>query len=134
MGLNTTHGCWDGAYSSFNRWRGEIAKAAGLPDLNLMEGFYHEITPKQGLPIKWETVEQSPLLILLNHSDCDGQIHFKDCSAIADELEKCLPNLSKHEGELGTVDYFEDCIVGKTKQFIAGLRLASKKRQNVKFH
>jgi len=39
MGLDTTHGCWHGAYSAFMRWRTEIAKAAGIP-LILMDGFH----------------------------------------------------------------------------------------------
>jgi hypothetical protein len=40
MGLDTTHGCWHGAYSAFMRWRQEIAHVAGFPPLMLMEGFY----------------------------------------------------------------------------------------------
>lgn len=39
MGLDTTHGCWHGAYSAFHRWRVEVAKAAGIP-LELMEGHW----------------------------------------------------------------------------------------------
>ena len=42
MGLDTTHDCWHGAYSAFMRWRQEIARIAGLPPLDLMEGFYEE--------------------------------------------------------------------------------------------
>jgi hypothetical protein len=40
MGLDTTHGCWHGAYSAFNRWRKTLAKLAGIP-LDLMEGYWH---------------------------------------------------------------------------------------------
>lgn len=40
MGLDTTHGCWHGAYSAFMRWREKLAEVAGLPPLMLMEGFY----------------------------------------------------------------------------------------------
>ncbi len=38
MGLDTTHDCWHGPYSSFNRWRTQLAAEIGLP-LPLMEGF-----------------------------------------------------------------------------------------------
>jgi len=38
MGLDTSHGCWHGAYSAFHRWRAGVAKAAGLPPLCIMEG------------------------------------------------------------------------------------------------
>lgn len=40
MGLNTTHGAWDGAYSGFHRWRENIAKYAEFPPLQFMEGYY----------------------------------------------------------------------------------------------
>ncbi len=39
MGLDTSHGCWHGAYSAFMRWRETIAAIAGIP-LWLMENFY----------------------------------------------------------------------------------------------
>lgn len=45
MGLDTSHDCWHGAYSAFNRWREGIAKAAGIP-LPLMEGFYYPPEPE----------------------------------------------------------------------------------------
>lgn len=39
MGLDTSHGCWSGAYSAFMRWRQMLASAAGFPPLSLMEGY-----------------------------------------------------------------------------------------------
>lgn len=48
MGLDTSHNCWHGAYSAFDRWRKEIAKAAGLPSLELMEGFWQ--SPRDEYP------------------------------------------------------------------------------------
>jgi hypothetical protein len=41
MGLDTTHGCYNGGYGRFHSLRTEWAKAAGLPPLELMEGFYN---------------------------------------------------------------------------------------------
>lgn len=40
MGLSTSHDCWQGAYSAFHRFRQALAKAAGLPRLDMMEGFW----------------------------------------------------------------------------------------------
>lgn len=40
MGLDTTHGAWHGAYSAFMRWRINVAKFAGMPPLEFMEGFF----------------------------------------------------------------------------------------------
>lgn len=114
MGLNCSHGAWDGGYSSFGTWRRIIAVAAELPPLKLMEGFYWtQNEPTPGLPIKWECLKPSPLHILLSHSDCDGYIAPDDCGAIAIELEKLIPKIPDEWGK------------EKTVQFIKGLRLAS---------
>lgn len=113
MGLDTSHDCWHSSYSSFNQWRRAIAKAAGLPPLDDMEGF--------GGSIRWEVLNPSPLHILLNHSDCDGEIRWEDCDAIAKELQKLLPKLT---------DWHFDSAV----QFIAGLHRAAEAKENVDFH
>lgn len=155
MGLDTTHNCWHGAYSAFMRWREEIAHAAGLPPLRLMEGFYkpddpindplwlsqHEMARgrrdenpvffgiKDKLPINWECLKPSPLHTLLHHSDCDGEIEWQDCGKIADALEHLLPKLPKEDdcGHIGNWDV-------TTKRFITGLRDAHKAKENVQFH
>lgn len=51
MGLDTTHGCWHGAYSAFGRWREGLAKVAGIP-LHLMEHYYTEDSWIDGPPDK----------------------------------------------------------------------------------
>ena len=154
MGLDTTHGAWHGAYSAFMKWRKKIAEVAGLPPLELMDGFYDPLPPNdrhlstlyagllkereyshslkdldKRLPIKWDCLKPSALHILLYHSDCDGDIKWEDCSLIADELEKLLPNLPNEDagGHIG--DWVE-----KTKTFIEGLRLAHSKEENLEFH
>lgn len=142
MGLDTSHDCWHGPYSSFMRWRRDIARAAGLPPLDLMEGFYSEGSPihdpfwrqgadseensvserlaRQSLPIKWDCLKPNPLHILLHHSDCEGEIEAEDCEPIAAALEKLLP----------LVGDWRD----KTQQFVDGLRRAAKAGENVDFH
>lgn len=157
MGLDTTHGAWHGAYSSFMSWRIKIAEVAGFPPLELMEGFYSSNQDigtrnpfilleyryplgdeldmaalrriKQRLPIKWQLLEKHPLYMLLRHSDCDGHINYGACGKIADELEKLLPLLSdEHVG--GHIGNYYD----KTKDFIAGCRLANKNKERLEFH
>lgn len=154
MGLDTSHDCWHGAYSAFNRWRIEVCRAAGLPPLELMEGFFylekavlgnpfwrsyeedkkggyvHEASVWQRLPIRWDCLRPSPLHILLHHSDCEGELLWKDCGPIADELEKLLPTLSKLKDDVGHIGNWQQ----KTKTFIAGLRRAAKAKENVEFH
>lgn len=147
MGLDVSHDCWHGAYSAFMRWRTKIAEVAGLPPLELMEGFYHpnyfsdpfarfdgqplsfhaqEI--QRRLPIKWDALKPNPLHELLYHSDCDGSIHYKKARGIADELEKLLP-LLPDEIEPGHIGNWKV----KTQYFIDGLRCAAKARQMIRF-
>lgn len=152
MGLDTSHDCWHGAYSAFMRWRVELARAAGLPPLELMDGFFvvnravtgnpfwqsYESDKKMGylyagdiwsrLPIKWSSLKDDPLHELLHHSDCDGSIPYQSCKAIAKRLEELLPLLPEGDGGGHIGDWR-----AKTQQFIDGLRLAASKRQNVKF-
>ena len=155
MGLDTTHNAWHGAYSAFHRWRTEIARAAGLPPLTLMEGFYFEddVTGnpfklldykfpngnelemfqlreiRKSLPIKWNSLKKSPLHILLLHSDCDGYITWRKCKKIAEELAKILDKLPEGEGG-GHIGNWKE----KTQTFIDGCMAAHSAKENLEFH
>lgn len=159
MGLDTSHGCWHGSYSAFMRWRCEIAKAAGMPPLQFMDGFYNwkDITLEDAsaavkslgfaqehewardllsafycggnLPIKWDCLKPSPLHTLLNHSDCEGNIPASECSGVADALEALIPLLPDGSGG-GHIGDWRD----KTRLFVDGLRVASKNGEDVLFH
>lgn len=148
MGLNISHGTWNGAYSAFMRWRKEIAKAIGMPPLELMDGFYDEVpftmidikmgrntvdthmldSIRSQMPIKWESLKRHDLHILLNHSDCDGYITAKQAAKIANELEKLLPKIEGIDlgGHIGDMKV-------KTQLFIDGCRLAHSKNESLKF-
>lgn len=154
MGLDCSHDAWHGAYSAFMRWRKEIAKVAGLPPLELMEGFYcptrgngHDIPTiylgpntddltrncitqlEASLPIRWDCLKPSPLHELLNHSDCDGEIAADRCGPIADELEKLIPLLPDGEAG-GHIGHWRE----KTQQFVKGLREAAAAGEPLDFH
>lgn len=155
MGLDTSHGCWHGAYSAFMRWRCKIAEVAGLPPLELMEGFFCSQSQRVGnmptfylgrgaddelvrnsisrieerLPIKWDCLKPDALHELLYHSDCEGEIPFESCAAIADSLERLLPLMPTGDGG-GHIGDWKD----KTSDFIAGLRAAAAANENVEFH
>ena len=146
MGLDTSHDAWHGAYSAFMRWRQKIAQAAGLPPLELMEGFFEPDSYRDpfreyakawpdlakafygSLPIKWECLRPDPLYVLLSHSDRDGEIVASDCGPIADRLEQLMPLLKGDGG--GHIGDYRD----KTEQFIKGLRKASKAGEPLDFH
>jgi hypothetical protein len=158
MGLDTTHGCWRGAYSAFNRWRCKLAEVVGIP-LELMEGFYRPPdeeamrwlapgtdgngpvckshygpamhywleTAVKWLPIRWEVLSKDVLHVLLNHSDCDGDIKVYDCGPLADRLEQLLPLLDGDGG--GHVGNYRE----KTQKFINGLRRAAADGEDIQF-
>jgi hypothetical protein len=157
MGLDCSHNAWHGAYSAFMRWRRKLAEVAGLPPLDLMEGFYaplnsqHLPTLYHGpttrdrayggedsrpyladlddrLPIKWDCLKPSALHELLYHSDCDGEIPTERCGPIADALEALIPLLP--DGDDGAhIGWWRK----KTAQFVAGLRAAAAAGEPLEF-
>lgn len=121
MGLDTSHDCWHGSYGAFMRWRAKITEVAGYGVLDKRQGFGGE-TP-------WPGENTDALIVLLHHSDCDGDLPWEKCDEIALRLESLLPALEKAgdgQGHIGT--YAE-----KTRTFIAGLRLAHQAKENVVF-
>ncbi len=138
MGLDTSHDAWHGAYSAFTRWRNTIAKAAGYAvwkvtyengmtmDTVMLD--WGHIT-EDNLHGKWERVPDDPLVILLAHSDCDGEIAAEHCAVLADRLEELLPSLPDADmgGHIGD-------LLPKTAQFIKGLRYAAAAGEPVDFH
>ena len=154
MGLDTTHGCWHGAYSAFMAWREKLAEVAGLPPLQLMEGFYYPDETgtlqtvrrllkagaldwlgesierlEQSLPIRWDRLKPDVLHELLSHSDCDGELAPELCGLLADRLEELLPLLPDEDsgGHIGNWRV-------KTQTFIDGLRDAAAANEPVGFH
>ena len=153
MGLDTSHNAWHGSYSSFMIWRKRIANVAGLPPLELMEGFYQSLDENRKiyvcdiptfwtsskpdwkfldmdkrLPISWECLKPSPLHELLHHSDCNGEISWEICNDIADCLESLIFLLPQEGTEEEPWDWKD-----KTRQFVEGLRLAFKLKENLVF-
>lgn len=115
MGLDTTHDCWHGPYSSFGDFRRALAEAAGMPPLYEMAGY------KNGFRA-WDSIPPDVLHKLLNHSDCEDEIEANDCAPLADRMEELLPKIES--------DYWRE----KAEDFIAGLRLAASKQEPVEFH
>lgn len=148
MGLDTSHNCWHGAYSSFHRFRKALARTARIPNLELMDGFYYynedlyhfkqwgtsEDGGKQKVaelfadfPIKWEMLNPDPIHELLYHSDCDGEINYKQAGKIAKRLRQLIPKLKKVDEKDKT------SWVGAAMQFAKGLEQAAKAKENVVF-
>ncbi len=119
MGLDTSHDCWHGSYSSFSRFREKICEAAGLGKLDDYQSY--------GGDKLWP---DDPIVILLNHSDCDGEIWWQDCKPLADSMEALLPRLAANDSP------GMPCFTTRNnaKQFIEGLRMAHISKENVEFH
>lgn len=120
MGLDTSHDCWHGPYSTFAEFRRELARAAGLPPLDSMEGFAED-----GRAIQWSVLKPDALIVLLNHSDCEGEIATADCLPLAVRLEELAPLMSDNVGL---------SFRAKTLQFAAGLRKAHAAGEPIDFH
>ena len=103
MGLDTTHDCWHGPYSSFGEFRDAIAKAAGLPVDE--RGFYLIPPEYEGEAYLYgkngretDPYPADVIWVLLGHSDCEGKIPPRFCGALADRLHphigRCIASLS----------------------------------------
>lgn len=131
MGLDTTHNCWHVGYSAFTRWRNHVAEAAGyrvLPvrydsgihfDTIMLE--WHRYGETKELLGEWDETPPDPLIVLFAHSDCEGVIHPAQAGPLADRLDAIVPAMQEEER-------------AKTLQFIAGLREAVTKGEDVAFH
>ncbi len=119
MGLDTSHNCWHGSYSSFNRFRFSLAKQIGL-DLSDYIGYGDKGTKYL------ESIEHD-IMPLLNHSDCDGKLTVKEARRIAKGLQNIIDNFNdKIEADYN----FKELIM----QFRDGCLLAVSKRQIIDFH
>ncbi len=136
MGLDTTHDCWHGPYSSFTHWRHAVARAAGYQVLpvkyddgmtmpTIMLDWGH--LPAGHLNGEWDEVPSDPLLIVLTHQDCEGRIKADQCSAVADALEAILPGMDDSPGQFLTP-------AERTRRFITGLRAAAAAGEDVEFN
>ena len=135
MGLDTTHDCWHGPYSSFSRWRNALASAAGYEVLPVKDDIGMVFDTVQidwdGIAARnpnvyegvWVEPPADPLLIVIVHSDCDGRIYPHDAANLVNRLEELLPKLN----DIDSVKF-------KTEKFIAGLHKAVEANEPVEFH
>lgn len=115
MGLDTTHGAFNGPYSKFNRFRMNIAKAWGgsYPphDDKTLEDKYVYLPNKAN--------KNNGLTIFLESNDCEGKFSPKECKKIANEMENLLPILKEQNKESYNLAFI----------FIKGCKLAFKENE-----
>ena len=83
MGLYFSHGSAHWAYRYFKDFRRKLAKEINL-DLETMEGYSDNDSA-----ISWDTVKD-PIVYLLNHSDCDGDLSPQICKVVATRLRELV--------------------------------------------
>jgi len=138
MGLDTSHDAWHGAYSAFTRWRTELARAAGYTIKRGHNGYPYaaeiqwDRLAAENFMGEWERVPEDPLIILLAHSDCDGEIKPEHAPWLADRLEQLLPALPDENTATGHIAGYG--WRGTTQRFIDGLRAAAAAGEAVDFH
>lgn len=128
MGLAISHDAFRGAYSAFNRLRWAICQAMGGSWPETLSGdqiwYWGEGYSRKTHP---------GLHRFLCHSDCDGKIHPKTASKLADELEALLPEIEKQGMGEGHIEH-QGGYRGVTEKLIAGCRLAAKEGKSLVFH
>lgn len=85
MGLGFSHGDAGWSYSGFHRFRRRLAMAALGIDLDKMRGFV-----ALGEGRSWTKLNDDPITLLLNHSDCDGELSPSECHLIAPRLREIV--------------------------------------------
>jgi len=123
MGLDVSHDCWSGSYSAFSRFRIAIASVAGI-DLGKMDGF--------GGDTRWGSLPSDALHVLLNHSDCDGEIAAEHLLPLAQRLEQLIPALKTYDAVRPGSGHLMS-VASAAKQFANGLRLAAENQEIVTF-
>lgn len=106
MGLGLSHGKFSYSYSTFKAYREYLAKIAGIKD-------------------RFNVTEDDTLKILLEHSDCDGEIGYLDCDPLADRLTELLPKIDR--------SILPPCFYKMTEELIESLRLAAQNKENLRF-
>ena len=132
MGLYVSFDAWKGPYGAFHRWRNHMAQVGGYPLKTFKDRYYtwdaadidwENISPDQHDGV-WEKPPEDPLMVLIVHSDCEGEIPADLAEPLADRLEGLFPSIAPDD---------PDKLFQKTVRFVAGLRKAANEGLPVKF-
>lgn len=113
MGIDFNYGNAQWSYGGFSRFREKLAKEIKL-NLNEMKGF--------GGDKDWPSVNEEPIVHLLNHSDCDGYLTPDQCKQIIPRLKELVKDW-----------YEEDFDKGRALLLAEGMEEAVTENQNLEF-
>ena len=87
MGIDFSHCDAHWSYGGFMRFRIKVAAAIGI-DLDTMAGFNGTNS--------WDAIKD-PIVLLLDHSDCDGELTPDECAQIAPRLQEIIASWDDDE-------------------------------------
>ncbi len=127
MGLDVSHGAFDGAYSAFNRFREAVCKATGGHWCDAVSGrdFWQ-------FGDGYSSKSHPGLYEFLKHSDCDGEIAAELAAKCADEMEALLPALDA-QGDGGGHLSRNGGYGGTARKWIEGCRDAAAAGEELSF-
>jgi len=82
MGIDFSHCDAHWAYPEFMQFRSRLAKEIGV-EIMEMEGFIENGR-------RWRSLPPDPIIGLLFHSDCDGELSPEECERIAPRLRELV--------------------------------------------
>lgn len=112
MGIDFSHCDAHWAYSGFNRFRSRLASAVGID--------WEEIFESKN--IKTLLKCKDPIIGLLNHSDCDGDLSPLQCRVISPRLKEIVSPWPD-----------EDYDKQQALELVKGMELAAKKKERFIF-
>jgi hypothetical protein len=127
MGLDTSHNCWHGPYSSFNEFRRALAACIGI-DLSEYMGYGNESATKD-----LSSIEHG-IMPLLNHSDCEGELSVEESRSISEGLSPILNSLSQYSTEEIDRKYKAWRFKERIEKFRDGCLLAIENNEVIDFH
>jgi hypothetical protein len=140
MGLDCTHGAFNGAYSSFNQFRKALAAACGGswpphdPDWRDPDDPGADVDPRAWY---WrEEVVPADLIdgmnAIMDHSDCDGELTTGECVEVAKFMRWAAPRML--DPALGHLSRAGLTIGDVALRFADGCDLAVKSNEPLGFH
>lgn len=131
MGLDTTHGAYNGGYMGFNLFRSVVAKAAGVnypPHIKPLVCSDGDVImePDNGLIYVPGTAEDyrknNPgLSAFLFSNDCEGEFPPELCKQMADEIQPLIHKIDNQ-------------YVETAKTYVVGCRLAYENNETLVYH
>lgn len=123
MTLKISHGAFDGMCSRFNDWRCAIAEMAGYTteedDCGMVNvALDWDTISDDNIWGTWNTPPADPLVVILAHSDVQGEIAPTDALRLADRLSELLIPAAWRN---------------TTQKFIEGCRLAVWRNERMEF-